>query len=64
MADRIAAPPVPSESCRAWVADRFSVDVMVRRYVELYEQALRPLSLSNLADGSNVAALAGEAATE
>jgi glycosyltransferase involved in cell wall biosynthesis len=63
MADRIAAPPVPSESCRAWAADRFSVDTMVRRYVELYEQAIRPLGVADLPHGSDFAALAGEAAS-
>jgi glycosyltransferase involved in cell wall biosynthesis len=63
MADRIVAPPVPSESCRAWAAERFSVEVMVQRYIELYEHAIRPVSLRNLGHGSDLAALARGAAS-
>jgi glycosyltransferase involved in cell wall biosynthesis len=41
MAARIAAPPVPSESCRAWVAQEFSRDRMVDRYLEVFAHARR-----------------------
>ena len=61
MADRIAAPPVAAESCRAWAAAHFSLDVMVTRYVDLYERAMRSVSLGAVSDGPGFAALAGEA---
>jgi glycosyltransferase involved in cell wall biosynthesis len=61
MADRIAAPAVPGESCRAWVADHFSVDVMVDRYLDLYARALPAEPLGSDSDAADVAALAGEA---
>ena len=63
MADRIAAPAVPSESCRAWVEGHFSLEVMVGRYLELYERATRSVSLGAASHGADVAALAGEAST-
>jgi glycosyltransferase involved in cell wall biosynthesis len=40
MADRIASLAIPAESCRAWVAQHFSRERMVDRYVEIYERVL------------------------
>jgi glycosyltransferase involved in cell wall biosynthesis len=42
MAARIAATPIPSASCRDWVAMHFSVGRMVDRYLALYDRASRP----------------------
>jgi glycosyltransferase involved in cell wall biosynthesis len=39
MADRATAPDVPAESCRAWVAERFSLPRMVDRYIQIYARA-------------------------
>jgi len=54
MADRIVAAPVPSASCREWVAANFSISRMVDRYVALYERALSRPALDAMADGSGI----------
>jgi glycosyltransferase involved in cell wall biosynthesis len=40
MADRARSPGIPAESCRAWVASRFSIDRMVDEYVAIYGRAI------------------------
>ncbi|HEY7791887.1 MAG TPA: glycosyltransferase family 4 protein [Vicinamibacterales bacterium] len=40
MAERAAGVPIAADSCRAWVADRFSCDRMVEGYLEIYDRAL------------------------
>lgn len=40
MAARAASPAIASQSCRAWVAERFTCERMAARYVAVYERAL------------------------
>jgi glycosyltransferase involved in cell wall biosynthesis len=40
MADRLRRLAIRAESCRAWVAERFTCERMVARYVDVYERAL------------------------
>jgi glycosyltransferase involved in cell wall biosynthesis len=40
MAERALAPSIPPESCRDWVAERFSCEQMVLRYLEIYKTAI------------------------
>jgi len=40
MAARAASPGIAAESCRAWVASRFSCERMVDRYLDVYDRML------------------------
>jgi glycosyltransferase involved in cell wall biosynthesis len=54
MVDRIAAPAISASSCRAWVAERFSVERMVDGYLRVYAQAVAraaPLGEAEAATG-------------
>jgi glycosyltransferase involved in cell wall biosynthesis len=50
MADRVAAPRLEAAGCRDHVARHFSVDRMVDRYLEIYEQ-LAPAEAAPLSSG-------------
>jgi glycosyltransferase involved in cell wall biosynthesis len=52
MADRIAAPAIPSASCRDWVATNFSIDRMVDRYLALYDRVVSRPPLRSIADAA------------
>ncbi|HWW83359.1 MAG TPA: glycosyltransferase family 4 protein [Vicinamibacterales bacterium] len=41
LAHRAVAPGIPAESCRDWVAECFSRERMVDRYLEIYRHALK-----------------------
>ena len=61
MAERIAAPGVSSESCRAFAAQHFSSERMVERYLEIYDHAL---SLASMGVASGHFAARGADASE
>jgi glycosyltransferase involved in cell wall biosynthesis len=60
MAARIASFPVPAESCRAWVADRFSCERMIDRYLEIYRRALARKRAAGRGEPSSPAGDSGE----
>ena len=64
MADRIAAPAVPADSCRTWVAGNFSVERMVDRYLDVYERAVSSGSLGEAPGRTDLAAFEISAPTD
>ena len=53
MAERIVSLDIAAESCRAWAERHFSSEVMVDRYLEIYEHAMGVASLGVATASSN-----------